>query len=98
MVLNTFTVSWNNFNFSLAVLIFFAYLLIDALYAYYTILVVNKEAVKSATIGAIMHFLLAFGVINYVQNFLYIIPLALGSWFGTYIVVKKMKRILEKGN
>ena len=35
-----------------------------------------------------MHFLIAFGVLNYVQYYLYVLPLALGSWIGTYIVVK----------
>ncbi len=36
-----------------------------------------------------MHFLLAFGVVNYVGNFLYVVPLALGSWIGTYLVVRR---------
>ena len=76
---------------TLALAIFLAYFLIDALYAYYTLAVVGREAFKSASIGAFMHFLLAFGVINYVQNFLYIIPLAAGSWLGTYFAVKRVK-------
>ena len=58
------------------------------MYAYYTQSIVKKRAVISATTGALMHFLIAFGVLNYVQNFLYVVPLALGSWVGTYLVVK----------
>jgi len=79
---------WQSFDFKIAGSIFVAYLLIDAMYAYYTITVTKKKPVASASIGAIMHFLIAFGVLNYVQNYLYVIPLAIGSWFGTYLVVR----------
>lgn len=78
---------WNNFDIFLALFIFVAYFIIDGLYAYYTFSVVKKKPFAAATTGFIMHFMLAFGVINYVNNFLYVIPLALGSWFGTYLVV-----------
>lgn len=77
-----------NFDFVLAAVIFVAYIAIDALYAYYTLAVTGRHAFSSATSGLVIHFLLAFGVINYVQNYLYIIPLALGSWVGTYVMVK----------
>lgn len=76
------------FNFLTAGLIFLAYILIDGMYAFYTQSIIKKKAVVSATTGALMHFLIAFGVLNYVQNFWYVIPLALGSWVGTYLVVK----------
>jgi uncharacterized membrane protein YfcA len=72
-----------------ALVVFLVYILVDGLYAYYTLAVSQKKAINSATSGALMHFLLAFGVMNYVQNYLYVIPLAMGSWLGTYIVVKK---------
>jgi hypothetical protein len=76
------------FSFVTAGLIFSAYILIDGMYAFYTQSIVKKRAAVSATTGALMHFLIAFGVLNYVQNFWYVIPLALGSWLGTYLVVK----------
>lgn len=80
----------NNFDPTTALLIFLAYIIIDGLFAYYTQMVISKKPLLSATSGALIHFLLAFGVINYVQNYLYIIPLALGSWVGTYLVVKRI--------
>ncbi len=82
----------DGFSFGLAGLVFGAYLVIDALYAQYTYSVVGRKPIQAANIGFIMHFLLAFGVINYVENFLYVIPLALGSWAGTYLVVWREKR------
>ncbi len=80
-----------NFDFGIATLVFAAYLVIDALYAQYTYAVVKKKPMQAANVGFIMHFLLAFGVINYVGNFLYVVPLALGSWLGTYLVVRNEK-------
>ena len=77
------------FNFKIALIIFAAYIIVDGMYAYYTIQVTKRKPFSAATTGALMHFLLAVGVLNYVQNYLYLIPLALGSWIGTYIVVKK---------
>lgn len=82
---------WQSFDIRLAIIIFFAYLVIDALYAYYTISVIERRPFVSANTGFIMHFLLAFGVVNYVQNYLYVLPLALGSWIGTYIIVSREK-------
>jgi hypothetical protein len=83
---------WQSFDFKIAGIVFVAYLLIDAMYAYYTLAVTRKKPVTAASVGALMHFLIAFGVLNYVQNYLYVIPLALGSWVGTYLVVKKYSK------
>jgi len=79
---------WQSFDFKVAGIVFVAYLLVDAMYAYYTLAVTKNRPVAAASVGATMHFLIAFGVLNYVQNYLYIIPLAVGSWFGTYFVVR----------
>lgn len=90
--------SWNNFSDNLqyvdpklALIIFLSYALIDALYAQYTLSVVGSKPFTAATIGALMYFLIAIGVINYVQNPLYLVPLAVGSWLGTFIVVWRRK-------
>lgn len=80
-------VAWENFNIGLAFVLFFAYLVVDGLYAKYTLHVMQYRAFSAATIGALMHFILAFGVLNYINNYLYVIPLALGSWVGTFIVI-----------
>lgn len=77
-----------DFNWFIAVLVFVSYIIIDGLYAKYTLEVVSLKPYQSATIGSLMHFLLAFGVINYTENWLYIFPVVVGSWFGTYFMVK----------
>lgn len=91
MLMDTVFQSWSRFDMTLGTIIFFAYLVIDALYVYYTYSVVKKRPFSAATTGFVMHLLLAIGVINYVENYLYVIPLALGSWCGTYLVVAREK-------
>lgn len=76
------------FKPAIALGVFLAYLIVDALYAYYTLAVTQARPAVAATTGAVMHFLLALGVLSYVQNYLYIIPIAIGSWVGTYLVVR----------
>jgi len=90
-VLSSLQNNFSDFNFFYALGIAVAYVVVDSLYAYYTLFVVQSRAVKAATTGAFMHFLLALGVLGYVQNYLYIIPIAIGSWVGTYAVVKYSK-------
>ncbi len=85
--------AWNGFDFGIALLIFIAYIVVDAMYAYYTLQVTKKKPYSAATVGALMHFILALGVLSYVQNYLYLIPLALGSWVGTFIIVKREQGI-----
>ena len=92
MEIKTIITAWQNFNPWLGLIILLAYLIIDGLYAYYTLSVTKGQPIRSATTGALMHFLIAFGVLNYINNFLYIIPLAIGSWIGTYIVVNKERK------
>jgi hypothetical protein len=85
------TLLWSQLDIILAVIIFFAYLVIDGLYVFYTYSIVKHRPFSAATISFVMHFLLAVGVINYVENYLYVIPLAMGSWCGTYLVVVREK-------
>lgn len=82
----------DEFNYLLAAGVFFAYVLVDGLYAYYTLAVVKRSAISAASTGAAMHFLLALGVISYIKNYWYIVPLAIGSWIGTYFVVRYTKK------
>ncbi len=78
-----------DFNWVIALGVTIAYFIVDAMYAYYTLSVARLKALSSANTGALMHFLLALGVLSYVENFLYIIPIAIGSWLGTFYMVNK---------
>ena len=80
------------FDWRIGLVVMISYVVVDALYAKYTLEVVELRPFHSATIGALMHFLLALGVVSYTDNWLYIFPLALGSWIGTFFVVSKEKK------
>lgn len=78
----------NNFDFFTALLIFATYTLIDILYAKYIICVNNKKPLYAGVLTAVIYSLLAFGVVSYSKNILYLIPLASGAFLGTFITVK----------
>lgn len=90
-------VHWGNFDFTIALLIFVAYAILDAFMAKYTIEVSRLNEYRAATTGVITHFLLAFGVINYTQNWLYIFPLVAGSWIGTFCYIRRerIKKLIK---
>jgi len=81
----------SNFSWLIALCVFIAYFCIDFLMAYYTMAVVAKRAVMASTSGAVIYLMTSYGVINYTQNYWYIIPIVLGSWLGTYTYVKRSR-------
>lgn len=81
--------AWADFDWRIALVVFIAYVLVDALYAYYTIQVTERKAKQAATSSMFIYILGAIGVLNYVENYLYIIPLAVGAWLGSYIVLRR---------
>ena len=87
---------WGIFQWETALLVFVAYVVIDMLYAKYTLSVAELHPSRAATNGALMYFLLAIGVLNYSHNPLYLVPLVLGSWIGTYVAVEIERRKRKK--
>ncbi len=87
-MLDSVMAKWAAFDPLIGVGIFVAYMLIDALYARWTFEITRLDEYRAATTGAIMHILLAFGVLNYTGNYLYVVPLVLGSAIGTFFYVR----------
>ncbi|MEZ4195371.1 MAG: hypothetical protein R3B53_03200 [Candidatus Paceibacterota bacterium] len=86
-----------DFNLLTALAVLIGNILVDGLYAQYTFEVVSLKPARSATIGAVSTMLIAYVVISYTDNWLYIFPLVAGSWIGTYYVVKnEQKKSLKK--
>ena len=75
------------FDYIIAITIFIAYLSLDWLYTIYTIALVDRRKLLAANIGIGIYLLGAFGVINYVGDWIYIIPMCAGGWIGTYLSV-----------
>lgn len=77
-----------DFSWLTAATIFATYVVVDVLYAWYVICVERRRALAAAAISSVLYSLLAFGVITYSQNVLYLIPLAAGAFIGTYATVR----------
>jgi uncharacterized membrane protein YfcA len=72
----------------IAVALTVGYAIIDGLNTYYTKAVARGRPVAAATSGALVYVLLAFGILQFTDNPLYLVPLVIGSWIGTYVVVR----------
>ena len=75
----------------LFIAVFLATLVTDALWALYLIKVTERSPLLASSYGSLIHILTAFTVISYTKNSLYLIPLVIGSFIGTYLVVKYSK-------
>lgn len=96
--MNSLFEALRTFNLFIGISILIVYAITDALYAKYTLDVANYNEYKAATVWSIIHFCIAFWVINYTDNWLYIFPLAIGSWIWTFLMVKRerLKQNIEK--
>jgi uncharacterized MnhB-related membrane protein len=77
----------NDFSWTTAGLILIVYIVVDMLYAYYIIQVEQRNPMKAAIVSSILYSLLAYGVVSYSKNILYLFPLATGAFIGTYLTV-----------
>lgn len=77
----------NDFSWPTALLILLVYIVVDMLYAYYIIQVEQRNPIKAAVVSSVLYSLLAFGVVSYSRNILYLFPLATGAFIGTYLTV-----------
>lgn len=76
------------FSWATAALVFCIYILFDVLYALYVICVSRRHAVAASAISSALYSLGAYGVVSYLHNLWYLIPLACGAFIGTYIAVR----------
>jgi len=77
-----------DFNWLGAVGLFFASFALDAVFALYTLSVVKHHSVRAGLWSAITYLLMAVGILNFINNRWYIIPLAFGAFLGAYAVVE----------
>ena len=75
------------FNWLGAVGLFFASFALEAIFALYTLAVTKHKALEASTWSLVSYFLLALGILNFIHNKWYVLPLAFGAFFGTYAVV-----------
>lgn len=81
-----------DFNWLRALTVFIVYVFFDILYALYVICVSRQKPLSASAISAVMYSVGAYGVMSYLHNPIYLIPLACGAFIGTYIAVKYMSK------
>jgi uncharacterized protein YebE (UPF0316 family) len=81
-----------DFSWLRAITVFFVYVLFDILYALYVICVSKQRPLAASGISAVMYSVGAYGVMSYLHNPIYLIPLACGAFIGTYVAVKYMSK------
>ena len=86
------------FSMVTALCVFLAFFATDWLFTEYTLCIVELRKFKAATIGALITLLGAFGVVSYVANLWYVVPMTIGGWLGTYLSVwrREHKHTREK--
>jgi uncharacterized protein YebE (UPF0316 family) len=77
------------FNWLLAVGLFFASFALDAIFALYTVAVMKNKAFQAASWSLLTYVLAAVGLVSFIDNKWYLIPLSLGAFAGAYAVVKR---------
>lgn len=78
-----------------ALTVFVVYVLFDILYAFYVLCVSRKLPVTASTVSAALYSLGAYGVMSYMENPWYLIPLAIGAWVGTFVAIKYLGQLVH---
>lgn len=76
------------FSMLYAVFLFFITIAVDIAYVYYVRRTGEGKALSAASTGALITFLAAIMVVSYTEDRLYIVPVVLGSFVGTFIAIK----------
>ncbi len=76
------------FHWEIAILLFFGFIAYDFIYAIYYIFVSKKKAFMASNAAVALYLIGSFSTIAYLGNYLYLVPIVLGSYIGTYIAVK----------
>lgn len=84
------------FSYLTATIIFFVYIVIDMLYTGYVLEVKDYRALSAATFSAMIYGLLAIGYTSYNKNIWYLVPLVIGAFCGTFLMVTFKKWRLKK--
>ena len=78
--------------------VFFAYLIVDFAYASYIVACSEKRAIAASNWSMLLYVLSAFGLAVFVHNYWTVIPMAMGGWLGSYIVITRENKRGHKGN
>ena len=81
----TITIMNLSLNLFVAMSVFVATVITDAVYVQFTAAVASRQRLRAANWSSIWYLLSAFAVISYTGNPAYVVFAAIGSWVGAYL-------------
>jgi 4-hydroxybenzoate polyprenyltransferase len=81
-----------HFSIVYAIALFFLAMILEAVYARYTFALTKHQSLLAGVMSGLVYVIGAIGVVSYVSNKLYLIPISIGAFIGTIIVVEYEKR------
>jgi uncharacterized membrane protein YfcA len=85
-----------NTNIWTCLLLFVVYLIFDILSTLYLRAVSELKAAKASILSTILFLMSIYGTIEYINNFVYILPIAVGGFLGSFITIRWLKKESEK--
>lgn len=82
----------SSFNWILAIGFFLLYCVVEWLDSSLTFLITKHESLKAANTTLLLYIILGIEVLAFVSNYLYTIPIAMGAWLGSYLMVENEKK------
>ena len=64
----------------------------DAVYVMFASAIAARRRIPAATWSSLWYLLSSFAVINYTQNWVYVLFAAAGSWLGAYVSMTFLRR------
>ena len=80
------------FNPLVALAVFCATIVTDAVYVFFTAAVTGRHRLRAANWSSIWYLLAAFSVISYTSNPIYAVFAGMGSWVGAFLSVSWLIR------
>jgi hypothetical protein len=77
-------------------LLFCVSIIYDIFYTKSIIHISRLNAAGAANLSVLLYLMMAYGTINYVKNFINLIPIAIGAWIGTYGILKYERYLRNK--
>jgi uncharacterized membrane protein YhaH (DUF805 family) len=87
-----FMVFGHPFSALIALAVFCATIITDAVYVFFTAAVTARHRLRAANWSSVWYLLAAFSVISYTGNPIYALFAAAGSWVGAYLSVSWLIR------
>lgn len=81
-----------NFNPLIALAVFCATIVTDAVFVMFTAAVASRHRFRAANWSAVWYLLAAVSVISYTSNAVYVVFAAAGSWIGAYVSMTWLHR------